>query len=81
MVSSKYHRSLTKPLKIQLITTKKNLDDAYLKFINGKIDKLSKEYISKQHHLAWKTIKDLSGKNSGSSVIIKGGSAKKRLEN
>ena len=28
-----------------------------------------------------KTIKDLSGKNSGSSVKIKGGSAKKRLEN
>ena len=27
------------------------------------------------------TIKDLSGKNSGSSVRIKGGSAKKRLEN
>ena len=84
-VSSKYHRSPTKPLKIQLITAKKNLDDAYLNaevdFINGKIDKLSKEHISKQHHLAWKTIKDLSGKNSGSSVRIKGGSAKKRLEN
>ena len=34
----------------------------------------------KQHHLAWKTIKDLSGKNSGSLIKIKGGSAKKRLE-
>ena len=32
-------------------------------------------------HLAWKKIKDLSGKNSGSSVKIKGGSAKKRIEN
>ena len=29
-VSSKYHRSPTKPLKIQLISAKKNLDDAYL---------------------------------------------------
>ena len=65
-VSSKYHRSPTKPLKIQLITAKKNLNDAYLNaevdFINGKIDNLSKEHISKQHHLAWKTIEDLSGK-------------------
>ena len=53
-VSSKYHRSPTKPLKIQLITAKKNLDDAYLNaevdFINGKIDKLSK---------VWKAVGDL----------------------
>ena len=32
-------------------------------------------------HLAWKTVKDLAGKNKTSSVRIKGGSAKKRLEN
>ena len=84
-VSLNYHRLPSKALKIQLIAAKKNLDDAYLNaeidFINGKIDQLSAEHISKQHHLAWKTIKDLSGKNSGSSVRIKGGSAKKRLEN
>ena len=84
-VSLEYHRTPSKALKIQLITAKKNLDDAYLNaevdFIDGKIKKLSEEHISKQHHLAWKTIKDLSGKNSGSSVRIKGGSAKKRLEN
>ena len=84
-VSLNYHRLPTKALKIQLLAAKKNLDDAYLNaeidFINGKIDQLSAEHISKQHHLAWKTIKDLSGKNSGSSVGIKGGSAKKRLEN
>ena len=84
-VSSSYHRSPSKALKIQLISAKKGLDDAYLNaevdFINGKIKKLSSEHISKRHHLAWKTIKDLSGKNSGSSVRIKGGSAKKRLEN
>ena len=38
------------------------------------------------HHLDWKTVKELSGKNSGSNVSIKGGSSKnrwffKRLEN
>ena len=64
---------------------KKNLDDAYLDwefdFINGKIDIPSSQHITKQHHLAWKTEKELSGKNSGSNVSIKGGSSKKRLEN
>ena len=83
-VSLSYHRSPSQSLKIQLIEAKKNLDDAYLNaevdFINGKIAKLSKEHISKKHHLAWKTIKEISGKNSGSSVRIKGGSSKKRLE-
>ena len=84
-VSLAYHRSPSTSLKIQLINAKKDLDDAYLNaeadFINGKISQLSNEHISKKHHLAWKTIKDLSGKNSGSSVKIKGGSSKKRLEN
>ena len=84
-ISLAYHRSPSTSLKIQLINAKKNLDDAYLNaeadYINGKISQLSKEHIAKKHHLAWKTIKDLSGKNSGSSVRIKGGSAKKRLEN
>ena len=84
-VSLAYHRSPSKIMKIQLISAKKKLDDAYLNaevdFINGKISKLSEEHVSRKHHLAWKTIKDLSGKNSGSSVRIKGGSAKKRLEN
>ena len=83
-VSLAYHHSPSQSRRIQLISAKKKLDDAYLNaevdFINGKISKLSKEHISKKHHLAWKTIKDLSGKNSGSSVKIKGGSAKKRLE-
>ena len=68
-----------------MIQAKKNLDDAYLDsqvdFINGKIDSLSKQHISKQHHLAWKTIKDLAGKNSNSTIRIKGGSAEKRIEN
>ena len=83
-VSLSYHRSPSQSLKIQLIEAKKKLDDAYLNaevdFINGKISRLSQEHISKKHHLAWKTIKEISGKNSGSSVRIKGGSSKKRLE-
>ena len=83
-ISLAIHHSPSQSLKIQLISAKKSLDDAYLNaevdFINGKISKLSNEHISKKHHLAWKTIKELSGKNSGSSVKIKGGSAKKRLE-
>ena len=45
---------------------KKTLDDAYLdsevNFINGKIDELSMHHISERHHLAWKTINELSGK-------------------
>ena len=84
-ISQKYHNSPTQSNKIQLIMAKKNLDDAYLDsevdFINGNIDTLSRQHISKQHHLAWKTIKELAGKNSNSNVRIKGGSAKKRMEN
>ena len=83
-ISLAYHHSPSQLLKIQLINAKKSLDDAYLNaevdFISGKINKLSNEHISKRHHLAWKTIKDLSGKSSGCSVKIKGGSAYKRLE-
>ena len=75
-VSLSYHRS-PKSLKIQLIDAKKKLDDAYLNaevdFINGKINRQTDKHISKKHHLAWKTIKEISGKNSG-------GSSKKRLE-
>ena len=83
-VSLKYHRNPSQSLKIQLIEAKKALDDAYLNaevdYINGKINRLNNEHISKRHHLAWKTIKEISGKNSGSSVRIKGGSSKKRLD-
>lgn len=61
---------------------KKNLDDAYLdskvEYIKDKISKLTQEHISKQHHLAWTTIEDLSGKNPNYSIRMKGGSAKKR---
>ena len=68
-----------------MIKAKKNLDDAYLEagvdFINGKINTLSMENISRKHPLAWKTVKELSGKNSTSNVSLKGGSAKKHLEN
>ena len=82
-VSLAYHRTPSTSLKIQLVSAKKDLEDAYLNaevdFVNGKISHLSNEHISKKHHLAWKTIKDLSGKILGSSERIKGGSAKRRL--
>ena len=55
--------------------------DAEADYISGKINELSRYHISNKHHLAWKTVKDLAGKNNTSSVRIKGGSAKKRLEN
>ena len=84
-ISIAYHKSPTQAKKIQLIMAKKTLDDAYLdsevNFINGKINDLSRHHISEKHHLAWKTIKELSGKNSNSAIRIKGGSSKKRLEN
>ena len=83
--SQNYHKTPTQSNKIQLIAAKKDLDDAYLDaevdFIKGKIDNLSMQHISKKHHLAWKTVKELSGKNSTSNVSLRGGSTKKRLEN
>ena len=83
-VSLNYHRTPSQSLRIQLAEAKKKVDDAYLNaevdFINGKINRLTDEHISKKHHLAWKAINEISGKNSGSSVRIKGGSSKKRLE-
>lgn len=64
---------------------KKNLSEAYIDFeveyINDKISKLSHEHFIKQHHLCWENVKDLLGKNSNSSLRIKGESAKKRLKN
>ena len=64
---------------------KKRLDnallDAEVNFINGKIKELSDQHTSNKHHLAWKTIKELSGKNSNSAIQIKGESAKKRMKN
>ena len=84
-ISQLYHKSPSSLNNIALIQAKKDLDDAYLDsqvdFINGKINALSNQHISKQHHLAWKTIKELAGKNSNSSIRIKGGSAKERMKN
>ena len=80
-----YHARPTRRRKAQLDQAKKALDDAHLSaeaaFISGKIDDLSNQHANKQHHLAWKTVKELSGNNSISSVQIKGGSSQKRLEN
>ena len=68
-----------------MIMAKKELEDSYLDaevdYISGKISDLTKHHISKKHHLAWRTVKDLAGKNATSSVRLKGGSAKRRLEN
>ena len=84
-ISSAYHEAPSPSRGVDLSTAKKELDDAYLEaeadYISGKIDDLSGYHISNKHHLAWKTVKDLAGKNNTSSVRIKGGSAQKRLEN
>ena len=84
-ISQKYHSRPTQALKIQLITAKKNLDDAYLdaevEYINGKVESLEHQHISQQHHLAWKTVKEIAGKNPQTNIRIKGGSTKNRMEN
>ena len=80
-----YHRFPTQSNQIRMIMAKKELEDSYLDaevdYISGKISDLTKHHISKKHHLAWRTVKDLAGKNATSSVRLKGGSAKRRLEN
>ena len=82
-ISSAYNKSPTQARKIQLISAKKALDDAYLDvetdYISGKISELSSHHISNKHHLAWKTVKDIAGKNNTSSIQIKGGTGKKTL--
>jgi exonuclease III len=84
-ISSAYNKSPTQARKIQLISAKKALDDAYLDaetdYISGKISELSSHHISNKHHLAWKTVKNIAGKNNTSSIQIKGGTGKKRLDN
>ena len=84
-ISQKYNAAPTQSHKIELITAKKKLDDAYLNsqvdYINGKINTLSKHHISHQHQQAWSTIKELAGKTASTNIRIKGGSGKKRLEN
>ena len=83
--SSAYHARPTRNRKSRLDKAKKALDDAYLSaeaaYISGKLDDLSKFYSTRKYQLAWKTVKELSGKNSISSVQIKGGSSKKRIDN
>ena len=82
-ISLDYHRSPTKPKKKALELAKKRLDEAYLKaeadFIDGKINDISSLHINKKHHAAWKTIGELSGKNSKPTTRIKGGSGNKRM--
>ena len=85
LASQKYHASPTALHKIEMISAKKKLDDAYLDsevdYINGKIEKLKNQHISKQHEQAWRTVKELAGKTKSSNIRIRGGCQKKRLEN
>ena len=71
--------------KISLTLAKRELDEAYLlaeaDFINGKISDIASLHITKQHHAAWKTISEISGKRSKPSVRLKGGSQSKRISN
>ena len=76
--SLKYHKTPTRSMKQQLSKAKKSLDNAYLEaeadFIMGKIVTLEHLHSSNKYHMAWKTVKELSGK-SNSSPRIKGGSS------
>ena len=85
VTSLEYHKSPTPLKKVQLIAAKKDLDNAYLSsevdYINGKISDISHLHISKKHHAAWKTIKDISGKSSKPTIRLKGGSSEKRKSN
>ena len=84
-VSLEYHKYPTQLKKVQLIAAKKDLDDAYLSaeadYINGKISDIAHLHISKKHHAAWKTIKEVSGKSSKPAIRLKGGSSEKRISN
>ena len=75
-VSLAYHHSPSQSRKIQLISAKKNLDDAYLNaevdFINGKISKLSKEHISKNTILPGKPSKTYQAKIMGHQLKLRG---------
>ena len=73
--ASACHKAPSQSRGIDLNIAKKQLHDAYLDaevdYISGKINDLSRYHISNKHHLAWKTVKDLAGKNNTSSVRIK----------
>jgi len=83
LISADYHRSPSVLKKVSLELAKKALDEAYLQteadFINGKISNIASLHISKQHHAAWTTISEISGKRSKSSVRLKAGSQSERL--
>ena len=85
LAASAYHTRPTRSKKAKLEQAKKALDDAYLSeqaaYISGKLEYISKQHTSKKAHLAWTAVKELSGKNSISSIQIKGGSSNKRMEN
>ena len=65
-VSLNYHRTPSQSLRIQLAEAKKKLDDAYFNaevdFINGKINRLTDEHISKKTISPGKTSRRFAAK-------------------
>ena len=84
-ISSIYHAQPSRTNKDKLSAAKKSLDMAYLDaevaYVNGKIDDISDLHINRQHSAAWKTINELSGKESKPPSTIKGSNKQQRLEN
>ena len=49
-----------------------------MEFIQGKIDRISRQHVSKQHATAWENINNLTGRKRKPSIRIKGSSAAER---
>ena len=73
------------PIKRKVRKAQQFLDRAYAtaeaEFIQGQTKAIGKLHNEKKHAAAWKTINQLTGRKSKSSITIKGGSSPKRLEN
>ena len=83
--SSLYQAAPTRKRKANLEQAKQKLDNAYLDaevlYINGCMTSMSQNFSDNNHRDAWKLVRDLSNKSSKSTIQLKGGSSKKRLEN
>ena len=81
----KYQNNQSEFSRKAITKAQRELDKAYLtaetEFIQGKISQLERKSITKQHASAWKTINEITGRNSKPSITIKGGSQEKRKEN
>ena len=80
-----YTDNHTIPTKRKVRKAQQFLDRAYAtaqaEFIQGQNKAIGKLHKEKKHAAAWKTINQLTGRKSKSSITIKGGSSPKRLEN